>query len=188
MYVFMTIFSSCECYRSFFTVFVTLCFIFFFSFIFFFNDTATTEIYTLSYTTLFRSQQAKRGGESLRHSAEFKRRFILDEMIFPLSFGRRTGNQEGVGGFRISSLTEYSSRDDNMMRTFGFQALIPTGQIGRAHRLNSSHITISYAVFCLKKKKKEKTKKEKKKQKKNNKKKKKHTKHIKQYTSNNMYS
>src|SRR5947199_9944996 len=28
---------------------------FFFSFFFFFNDTATTEIYTLSYTTLFRS-------------------------------------------------------------------------------------------------------------------------------------
>ena len=28
-----------------------------------------------------------------------------------------------------------------------------TVQIGRAHGLNSSHITISYAVFCLKKKK-----------------------------------
>src|SRR5271170_7954902 len=28
---------------------------FFFSLFFFFNDTATTEIYTLSYTTLFRS-------------------------------------------------------------------------------------------------------------------------------------
>src|SRR5258707_5862788 len=27
-------------------------------------------------------------------------------------------------------------------------------QIGRAHRLNSSHANISYAVFCLKKKKK----------------------------------
>src|SRR2546422_11748521 len=32
-----------------------LLFVFFFSFFFFFNDTATTEIYTLSYTTLFRS-------------------------------------------------------------------------------------------------------------------------------------
>src|SRR5688572_32377263 len=28
-------------------------------------------------------------------------------------------------------------------------------KIGRAHRLNSSHSQISYAVFCLKKKKKE---------------------------------
>src|SRR6266496_1103751 len=31
-------------------------FFFFFFFFFFFNDTATTEIYTLSYTTLFRSR------------------------------------------------------------------------------------------------------------------------------------
>src|SRR5437773_7450600 len=30
-------------------------------------------------------------------------------------------------------------------------------QIGRAQRLNSSHITISYAVFCLKKKTQNKT-------------------------------
>src|SRR5437667_2703082 len=30
---------------------------------------------------------------------------------------------------------------------------IDAGKIGRAQRLNSSHITISYAVFCLKKKK-----------------------------------
>src|SRR2546426_9204601 len=29
-----------------------------------------------------------------------------------------------------------------------------SGKIGRAHRLNSSHLLISYAVFCLKKKKK----------------------------------
>src|SRR5690625_5583509 len=28
-----------------------------------------------------------------------------------------------------------------------------TREIGRAHRLNSSHVAISYAVFCLKKKK-----------------------------------
>src|SRR5271170_8267170 len=30
-------------------------FVLIFSYVFFFNDTATTEIYTLSYTTLFRS-------------------------------------------------------------------------------------------------------------------------------------
>src|SRR5699024_11802471 len=29
----------------------------------------------------------------------------------------------------------------------------PLAEIGRAHRLNSSHVSISYAVFCLKKKK-----------------------------------
>src|SRR5688572_32965748 len=32
---------------------------------FFFNDTATTEIYTLSYTTLFRSRQAHRPSHAL---------------------------------------------------------------------------------------------------------------------------
>src|SRR6476620_11964089 len=36
-------------------------------------------------------------------------------------------------------------------------------KIGRAHRLNSSHANISYAVFCLKKKKKNNDKIEKKK-------------------------
>src|SRR5690625_5552698 len=34
-------------------------------------------------------------------------------------------------------------------------------KIGRAHVLNSSHVAISYAVFCLKKKKNEKDKRQK---------------------------
>src|SRR6266540_5329481 len=42
-------------------------------------------------------------------------------------------------------------------------------EIGRSTRLNSSHITISYAVFCLKKKKKKKKHQKKKKKKKKNK-------------------
>src|SRR5438270_11477854 len=37
-----------------------------FSIFFFFNDTATTEIYTLSYTTLFRSQGAQSQGDDGR--------------------------------------------------------------------------------------------------------------------------
>src|SRR5690554_7699996 len=36
------------------------------------------------------------------------------------------------------------------------EQLTPTTKIGRATRLNSSHVRISYAVFCLKKKKKKK--------------------------------
>src|SRR5690349_24708378 len=60
-------------------------------FIFFFNDTATTEIYTLSYTTLFRSQplagrrlprlvpqrpdrRGRRAGLELRHRRGHRRR------------------------------------------------------------------------------------------------------------------
>src|SRR3712207_7960560 len=74
---------------------------------FFFNDTATTEIYTLSHTTLFRS----------RH--------------YPLLFLKM------------------------MLQTY---LLLPAealrdSQDRKSTRLNSSHANISYAVFCLKKKK-----------------------------------
>src|SRR3712207_7517218 len=41
-------------------------------FIFFFNDTATTEIYTLSYTTLFRSADPRRGRRSPRCRARLR--------------------------------------------------------------------------------------------------------------------
>src|SRR5258708_18543724 len=37
--------------------------------LFFFNDTATTEIYTLSYTTLFRSHRVSRSPTALRSRA-----------------------------------------------------------------------------------------------------------------------
>ena len=47
---------------------------------------------------------------------------------------------------------------------------IDTAQIGRAHGLNSSHTVISYAVFCLKKKKIKNTNKKKNKNEKKNKK------------------
>src|SRR5277367_5053371 len=80
-----------------------------FSFIFFFNDTATTEIYTLSL-----------------HDA------------LPICC-------------RASELrpTAWSQAMDS-------QAEAPADR--KSTRLNSSHITISYAVFCLKKKKKKKNK------------------------------
>src|SRR5436190_4357280 len=77
---------------------------------FFFNDTATTEIYTLSLTTLFRS--GNRGGD-----------FSSAGMSFVMAIPRR-------------SATCSTSRRDR-----------------KSTRLNSSHTVISYAVFCLKKKK-----------------------------------
>src|SRR6266540_6116063 len=70
--------------------------------VFFFNDTATTEIYTLS---LHDALPIWAGWPFLREA------------------GRRAGGQAGAAPDRKST------------------------------RLNSSHITISYAVFCLKKKK-----------------------------------
>src|SRR5258708_28894017 len=71
---------------------------------FFFNDTATTEIYTLSL-----------------HDA------------LPIS----QSNDEGGANYYLTGITAYDK----------------DGQDRKSTRLNSSHQIISYAVFCLKKKK-----------------------------------
>src|SRR3712207_8021253 len=92
---------------------------------FFFNDTATTEIYTLSL-----------------HDA-------LPICLFPIIFGG--------GQAKISLVFPEGSQD---ILEAGVEILAqPPGKkvvnIGdrKSTRLNSSHANISYAVFCLKKKK-----------------------------------
>src|SRR5215475_14998631 len=75
---------------------------------FFFNDTATTEIYTLSLHELFRSGRARR-----QVAARGRRRRHADPRV------------------------PDRARPDR-----------------KSTRLNSSHVKNSYAVFCLKKKKK----------------------------------
>src|SRR5438105_12890466 len=82
------------------------------SFSFFFNDTATTEIYTLSL-----------------HDA------------LPISYR----------GFLHSSATK---RSHGSARTPGATVCVEVPADRKSTRLNSSHEWISYAVFCLKKKKK----------------------------------
>src|SRR5436190_10852565 len=77
---------------------------------FFFNDTATTEIYTLSL-----------------HDA------------LPISAGR------GLRPGRRAVAADPSARFD--------RGLPRKDQDRKSTRLNSSHTVISYAVFCLKKKK-----------------------------------
>src|SRR2546421_9584729 len=76
---------------------------------FFFNDTATTEIYTLSLHDALPIWAACRSLES-----------------------RRTRTEGGMGGLAF-------------------------GSDRKSTRLNSSHDQISYAVFCLKKKKQPRT-------------------------------
>src|SRR2546430_5563868 len=86
-----------------------------FFFFFFFNDTATTEIYTLSLhdaLPIFAAAQGQLAAPHRRHR----------EMTAP--------------------------------RPRGTAADPPRGD-RKSTRLNSSHSQISYAVFCLKKKKKE---------------------------------
>src|SRR2546430_4437946 len=81
---------------------------------FFFNDTATTEIYTLSL-----------------HDA------------LPISHRR----EPGAGEWRRPPASRPPGRPGLALRPS------PTGD-RKSTRLNSSHSQISYAVFCLKKKKK----------------------------------
>src|SRR5947209_20078485 len=96
--------SHCDFYS-----FVLYC-IYSFFFFFFFNDTATTEIYTLSL-----------------HDA------------LPISWS-----------LCESALLSTPAKSGSMMRR--------AGRDRKSTRLNSSHANISYAVFCLKKKKKNKEK------------------------------
>src|SRR5256885_16845412 len=78
-------------------------------FIFFFNDTATTEIYTLSL-------------HDALPISRLHRRLAL-----------------GLGLHRLTGSTR----------------VVATRRDRKSTRLNSSHLVISYAVFCLKKKKKQ---------------------------------
>src|SRR5688572_33252454 len=78
-----------------------------FPFFFFFNDTATTEIYTLSL-----------------HDA------------LPISASIARLDREYPDDFKLQPIRGYAGEDR------------------KSTRLNSSHSQISYAVFCLKKKKK----------------------------------
>src|SRR3989442_2402938 len=87
------------------------------SFIFFFNDTATTEIYTLSLH------------DALPISPPCSRR--------SRSSSRAGCRRAWIGPCRSDCRTGASSRSRDRKST----------------RLNSSHVRISYAVFCLKKKK-----------------------------------
>src|SRR3712207_9412206 len=86
---------------------------------FFFNDTATTEIYTLSYTTLFRSDDTWNRSD--------------EELI-----------AQGARELEKLGLAEAADVER------GFVVRMPDR---KSTRLNSSHANISYAVFCLKKKK-----------------------------------
>src|SRR5256885_12357372 len=86
-------------------------------FFFFFNDTATTEIYTLSL-----------------HDA------------LPISFSesrRRKIQRRGRPSWRRVRISQGRSRP--RLRRF-------RSRDRKSTRLNSSHLVISYAVFCLKKK------------------------------------
>src|SRR3712207_7865052 len=92
---------------------------------FFFNDTATTEIYTLSL-----------------HDA------------LPISAGPLDDLAEkDVAG--VGVVVDLARLAERVAVFHGEPHLVQPGPVGdrKSTRLNSSHANISYAVFCLKKKK-----------------------------------
>src|SRR2546428_9541357 len=105
-------------------------------FFFFFNDTATTEIYTLSLHDALPIFPATARQARRRDQERSDRRAVLDA-------DRRRPERAALR----------RRRPPDHAGTRG-----PAHALDRkSTRLNSSHDQISYAVFCLKKKKKEPT-------------------------------
>src|SRR5687768_17842810 len=87
--------------------------------LFFFSHTATTEIYTFPYTTLFRS--------------------LGYDTVVTSEWGTPNMVQNGV--------------NPDILLKGGYGHKLHVWEDRKSTRLNSSHGYISYAVFCLKKKK-----------------------------------
>src|SRR5256885_7360023 len=95
------------------------------SFFFFFNDTATTEIYTLS----------------LHDALPISPRLEPEQGLVLASLLAHQQLERPVRGLELKPLV---------------LELLDALEDRKSTRLNSSHLVISYAVFCLKKKKKNK--------------------------------
>src|SRR2546426_7776264 len=85
------------------------------------------------YTTLFRSHREREAGRDVLRVGRRLRQADGRRSEVPLDPARIARGLAGPHG--------------------GTARQSPTAQIGRAHVWNSSHLVISYAVFCLKKKK-----------------------------------
>src|SRR5256885_13197279 len=100
--------------------------------IFFFNDTATTEIYTLSLhdaLPISLKEKEKQKSKERRKQAAAARRGHRKTQRAPSQV--KLNAEEGI---RAAYYVPYDAADR------------------KSTRLNSSHLVISYAVFCLKKK------------------------------------
>src|SRR5690554_7290162 len=103
--------------------------------IFFFNDTATTEIYTLSLHDALPISQDSRVTEAV--NINHLRTLLLDS-----NEGLWIGTQNGV---------HYKEQNSDTFNPYLYKQN-STDKDRKSTRLNSSHVRISYAVFCLKKK------------------------------------
>src|SRR5690606_41738851 len=102
------------------------------------NDVANIHPCTLSLQTLFRSRQRMRKGGGLKLHLDLPPADVDD---IPLGAGIK--------------LPEWDYRKQRLQDDFvNLQMMLPRGsepKDRKSTRLNSSHVKISYAVFCLKK-------------------------------------
>src|SRR3712207_7715137 len=104
---------------------------------FFFNDTATTEIYTLS---LHDALPISGGDDAVRRQGGLR-----------LTGGAR-GGELAEPGLRLG-LGDAAAGVDVEATAEAHLGALAEAVDRKSTRLNSSHANISYAVFCLKKKK-----------------------------------
>src|SRR3712207_7006877 len=103
------------------------------SLVFFFNDTATTEIYTLSL-----HDALPISGQQIEPPRTADEPWTKTFLAHPVPFKPGTHFLYNTSAtYMLSAIVQKA-----------------TGQDRKSTRLNSSHANISYAVFCLKKKKK----------------------------------
>src|SRR3712207_8988231 len=100
-------------------------------FFFFFNDTATTEIYTLSLHDALPIYAKKKALPAGSHP---KRTLVKSGKLVSSPVKEMFSKKTTSSSARMPSILSTPDR--------------------KSTRLNSSHANISYAVFCLKKKKK----------------------------------
>src|SRR5205814_10125036 len=102
-----------------------------------FIGAVTTDIYTLSYTTLFRS-----GGIADGRGLAAALMLGADGVLV----GTRFWASEEALAPKVATDRAMKATGDDTVRSKAIDR--------KSTRLNSSHLGISYAVFCLKKKKK----------------------------------
>ena len=123
-------------------------------FVFFFNDTATTVIYTLSLhdalPILLKLRRTAQERMNLENPETVSPRTLINSKTFSSAVDYFFGRSE------LSQVVDQANPLSQLAHERRLSALGPGGlnrkRDRKSTRLNSSHVAISYAVVCLKKK------------------------------------